>query len=485
MTHIGRNDLCPCGSGEKYKKCCLSKAPTFAFSKVVDFEWRKLRQLEGTVIDQHLIPYLFQTLPASVMEQAMEDCLPDDLPEEMDQKILFNSFLLPWILFNWVPFEDVELKHFDPELTIAENYLQAYPHQLQNDERRFLETMNTTFYSFYVVLAVEKEKSLFVKDMLLGTTQTLKERQGTHFLNRGDIVFSRILTLDQQSIFVGMAPFILPLSYHMALVDLKEALIEENDHLPLSGDILRQEFDLDLVDYFFEAIAEAYKLPTLFNTDGEKMQFCISHFKLTLPLKETLHRLLPMTLSDDAEDILSEAKCTASGEVEEIHFSWLKKGNKKHKNWENTIHGNITLKKGKLTLETNSLERAEHGRKIIQKLLGEQITFQRTLIESQEQKLKSLPPFTEENETQPTLPEIPDVQAHIEAMAKSYWATWFDEPIPALDNQTPHEAAKTEKGRERLEALLLYYECMDAKREADDPMKTDIEWIRKTLSLEK
>lgn len=22
---IGRNDLCPCGSGKKYKKCCLSK----------------------------------------------------------------------------------------------------------------------------------------------------------------------------------------------------------------------------------------------------------------------------------------------------------------------------------------------------------------------------------------------------------------------------------------------------------------------------
>ena len=23
--HIGRNDLCPCGSGKKFKKCCLVK----------------------------------------------------------------------------------------------------------------------------------------------------------------------------------------------------------------------------------------------------------------------------------------------------------------------------------------------------------------------------------------------------------------------------------------------------------------------------
>ena len=26
---IGRNDLCPCGSGKKYKKCCLGKDESF------------------------------------------------------------------------------------------------------------------------------------------------------------------------------------------------------------------------------------------------------------------------------------------------------------------------------------------------------------------------------------------------------------------------------------------------------------------------
>jgi len=27
---VGRNDPCPCGSGKKYKKCCLNKATTDA-----------------------------------------------------------------------------------------------------------------------------------------------------------------------------------------------------------------------------------------------------------------------------------------------------------------------------------------------------------------------------------------------------------------------------------------------------------------------
>jgi uncharacterized protein YecA (UPF0149 family) len=26
VMNIGRNDSCPCGSGKKYKKCCLGKA---------------------------------------------------------------------------------------------------------------------------------------------------------------------------------------------------------------------------------------------------------------------------------------------------------------------------------------------------------------------------------------------------------------------------------------------------------------------------
>ena len=28
MEKIGRNDPCPCGSGQKYKKCCLAKDET-------------------------------------------------------------------------------------------------------------------------------------------------------------------------------------------------------------------------------------------------------------------------------------------------------------------------------------------------------------------------------------------------------------------------------------------------------------------------
>ena len=32
-----RNDLCPCGSGKKYKKCCMSKSESVSMSQFLDY----------------------------------------------------------------------------------------------------------------------------------------------------------------------------------------------------------------------------------------------------------------------------------------------------------------------------------------------------------------------------------------------------------------------------------------------------------------
>jgi hypothetical protein len=217
----GRNDPCPCGSGKKYKKCCLTSISSTHTAEVIDFEWHKLRQLEGRVFDQHLIPYATQELPEDVIKFAILDCLPDDLPNALNKELLFNNFFLPWFLFNWLSYKDFGLDHnqFDSELTLAQNYIRAHGDKLNKQEKHFIEAMNQSYYSFYSVLQVELNRSLLIKDILLGLTHTIKERQGTHQLKRGDVIFSRILTIDNQSIFVGMAPFIVPTDYHNILLD--------------------------------------------------------------------------------------------------------------------------------------------------------------------------------------------------------------------------------------------------------------------------
>lgn len=48
---IGRNQSCPCGSGIKYKKCCLAKKPTYAqqqnIRRILDEFAEKNKEEEG------------------------------------------------------------------------------------------------------------------------------------------------------------------------------------------------------------------------------------------------------------------------------------------------------------------------------------------------------------------------------------------------------------------------------------------------------
>lgn len=479
---LGRNDQCHCGSGKKFKRCC-GITQSFPFVEASDFEWSKLRQLEGIVIDKHLSPYATQELPSDTVRFALDDCLPEDLPEDFDLELFFHNFFIPWFLFNWIPLDDFDIKKFDPEKTISQNYLQIHGARLDSVEKRFIEAMNKTYYSFYSVLEVELEKKLVVKDILLGTSHTLKERQGTYALKRGDIIFSRILTLDNQSISVGMAPFTIPTRYHHNIIDFKDWLIEENENQELTPEILRDKSDTDLCDYFFDLTRAAFEKPTFTNTDGELLQFTKSYFKVTINLEEAMNLLLPLTLSKNAEAFLSDAKRNKSGVIQKIEIPWLKKGNKKHKNWDNTVMGHITLQENKLILETNSEKRNQRGKKLLDKYLGDAISFQKTLIESPKQKLKSMSESTCNDEKSNNLMEQPESQEQIKAMMKAHWENWFDQPIPALNNQTPREAAKTNKGRERLEALLLHYERNDTGKENMNLLKPDIQYLKKELNL--
>lgn len=190
-----------------------------------------------------------------------------------------------------------------------------------------------------------------------------------------------------------------------------------------------------------------------------------------------------MTLSKDYDEFFDTAQKSKNGQITRIEFPWLKKGNKKHKNWENTVLGQIIIEKNKLILETNSEKRTEKGKKLLLKYLGNNIQFQNTLLETPKQKLASIP---ENKKHSSMIPEdmLPEIQEHMQTIAQNYWEGWFDEPIPALDNQTPIQASQSQGGREKLEALLTYYEYIDNQRsDSQQHLKVDVSFLRKRLHL--
>lgn len=481
---LGRNELCPCGSNKKYKRCCMAKDLLATSGEAIDFSLHKLRQTEGEVIDKHLMPYVMQELPEEVIIVALAEFHPGDLPKEMDKELVYDRFFIPWLLFNWIPKNNFEVKEFDTEKTIAQNYIERYEGKLDRIKREFIEGMNQTYYSFYIIEEVGIEKYLIVKDIILGKEYNVKERLGTHFLRRGDIIFSRILTLEQQSIFIGMAPYSIPIGYQRELLEYKQWLIEGNGNEALSGLVLREYFTEELIDYYFEIMEECYDqpLPKLKNTDGDMVVFSRTYFDLTISPYEVLKKLLPLTLSKDIEGFSSDAEYNSLGEMVRVEFPWLKKRNKQHKSWENTVMGNILVEDRSLILETNSLRRTEQGKKVLNKYLGNDISFQRTVMEAPERMSKTRP--NTHNGMENELLKLPEVQKQLKEISKAYWEDWFDKAIPALDNKTPRQAAKSKRGREQLEILLSEYEYYsNGTSDKENFLKVNLGYLKKKLKL--
>jgi hypothetical protein len=81
----------------------------------------------------------------------------------------------------------------------------------------------------------------------------------------------------------------------------------------------------------------------------------------------------------------------------------------------------------------------------------------------------------------------PDASAELreieEEMYRRHWTAWLDTRVPALGNKTPRQAARTARGRERLEALLAEFDRRDADQHSGNA--PHLAAIRDALALTK
>jgi hypothetical protein len=137
-------------------------------------------------------------------------------------------------------------------------------------------------------------------------------------------------------------------------------------------------------------------------------------------------------------------------------LDWTKTGNRVHKDWDNTILGRIEVRGDALTASLNSNGRAARLRREIEKRLGRRVAFVRAVVDSIDTLMREARQGQCLEARQEPEPSIdPDTLAEF---MQRHWENWLDERIPALKNQTPRQAARTEAGRERLEALLTDFE---------------------------
>ncbi len=480
---VGRNDICPCGSGKKHKKCCLA---TTHLAQVDELSYRRYLDIEYKLIAQ-LFRHAEEVFGPTSIEEAWAEFHCWDHPEDYDPESPMNQIFGPFFLYSW----EIDPAGTDCDMaldgkTIAESFLEKHRRKLSKEEIEILEAANRRAFAFFEITDVDPGKGFMVRNLLTEVEYDVTERSASRYAKCGDVIFGALFEVNGRYKTLAMSPYLLsPLSIQK-LIDVRKALQKRVKTKKLT-DAQVSEFDIELRDVFFSLLKPLLnpQMPKLCNTDGDPLVLQTLHFEIESPdcAFAKLKSLAEAVMTDD--DLRSDVKLK-NGEIYEAEIPWFKKGKGKAPRESGTVLGRVKIIGRKMTVDVNSDKRATTIRKKIESALGKQVKFITKVITSVEGNMRRPPETNRRKSSEIPLDQLPP--AALEAakkMAHQHWEKWHDNKIPALNGMTPKQAAKTKEGRELLNALLHSYE-RNAGRVTNETTKLfqpDIHELRRKLGL--
>lgn len=226
------------------------------------------------------------------------------------------------------------------------------------------------------------------------------------------------------------------------------------------------------------------ELPTLFNADGDEVEFIQLHWKFT---KGTTQEQL-RSLLDAAEDMEPASTTIWNWVAAEPVKPKLRPKSTGSVTYKSELEGGAMVRgmielRGK-TLEANvdSSDRAEELTERLQDILGDlastPIMVRRTLEQTMSEHRNNPP-------TQAPVDLPPDVESQlVKKYRDRHYRETLDQPIPMLGNKSPRDAAKTPKEREKVVAWLKHLETGEARfRQTKSTDAYDFSWIWQELGV--
>ena len=478
---IGRNDACPCGSGKKYKHCCLP-----GYTPSAGNLWARQHE-ESDRLTQAITRFALRKFGDRIFE-AWQDFNLSEMPEPLDAESIERQIFMPYFLFQWNP-SARQTTALGKESIVARGYMLEKSTQLTAMERMFLEQATTRPLSFYEVVWSDPGERVRVRDVLIGGETEVIEHSGSQNLRPGDLLFAQLWHQPELTVFGSTAPICIPPNRKIEIIEHRKKLkrkITKQERDLTSQDLLRYA---DLVRSTYLDIRDALnRPPRLCNTDGDSLLFHTMTFRIQ-SAESAFEALATLAIGRSTEELLDDAEIDGDGKLRSIDFDWLREGNRKFKSWENTILGHMSISERHLVAEVNSEKRAKQLRKEIEKRLGSQAVHENTLAQTLEELRQNAPPQESEETTlrdagMEALLADPEARKHLQAMMQKQIENWVHEKIPALGGRTPMQAVRDPDGKEMVEALLLQWERQDEQGVATPgQIRPDIGALRRLLNL--
>jgi len=476
----GRNDPCPCGSGAKYKRCCLAKS----MPDLSEVRAERMRELQPEM-ERRMRFFAADRLPEEAYEEAWEEFTLGR--EEIDPRGHEGQLFEPWFHYDWRPGRRWRgPAPPDGDMTIARTFLSERRRTLDEMERNFIEGASREPHSFYDVLESEPGRRLRLRDVFRHSEIDVWERSASRVLQPGDVIFARAARLPGFALLVGTGSVPLPPIEKPLLIECRRSLAR---HLPEITDQTLHDTARELRDLYFGLRDRVLNPPPLklCNTDGDPLAFHTITYDVE-SARVAFEALKSLAKGPSRGDLLYGARYHRDGRLRSVELPWSKPGNRMQRDWDNTILGHLRIDDGRLTIEVNSEKRARRIQNEVRKRLAGRAFHLKTEVKSVEgamrERARGPRRAGRENRRIPvkSLSTRREMRAIVQEFSEKHWMSWPDEPVPALDGKTPAEAVRDPDGREMVEALLMQFE-RDERRKPSGENQFDFARLRERLGL--
>ncbi len=329
MSKIGRNDPCPCGSGKKYKRCCLYKSV-----KPVDFTPENRQFALGL-----MARFVEERLPLEIAKSHADFYHKwRDRLEELD----YNMVEISNDVWEMWSFLDYRLS--DGESAI-ERFLKHHAADLDPAVRWYLTLLRDTAMHLYEVADLSPGVSVTLRDVLDNRRITVREKQGSRSLWKHALVAARVIARgpsghpEMESGLLNIPDFV-----REQMISQLSAHYEtySSEHRGPNMTDFFKEMALFFHDAWISGILEPH-MPAMQNTDGEEIVPTVSRFDI-LESKG-------LEAAFDAEKKLERT------EQDQLDWLWTERD----KRGKSVIMGNLVINGKRLELVCNSARRDRRG----------------------------------------------------------------------------------------------------------------------------
>jgi hypothetical protein len=492
---IGRNALCPCGSGDKVKRCCgLEKAQL-----MIDKSSPMPAGLARIVLNRHFSPlkeklekFQIRRVGRHGFAQAADyfSTLFAIEMEEVSEYFDVFDFYFYYTYRRPISNRDSHIRDMNPEPTAAEAFLEISGSGLVPAELEILKAQIDSVLSFWEVVGISGNTHVELIDLITRKQVTIEDHGLAASCFVGGVCLAAVMHFRGEYHFSFCARIGLPPEFKIPLFEILEDCLGKGFY----GD---EPIDAESMEYLVDDLIFAYveladhvlhpRPPQLCNTDGDPLEIGEMTFKTELSVAEAVDALKCLNPDEQVD---------GSADKGPVRISWMRESKNRSSGAENVVVATFRVSEGTIVAEVNSRKRAKSAKDKLMEIFGSKCKYVKAKYSAPGEMLMNKIDLGSGKDASTHmiggLENLPpnaraQVLDSVRNLMEKKSIEWIDTPIPMLGNKTPRDAVRNPRDAEKLEALLSSFETARRAQEKSSGgqiVGMNIELIRSLLLLD-